>query len=193
MDVQALKTEIDKALPGVTTRLVRESILIEKVDDLPKVVQFLKSHATHALDYLSSVTATDYLEFLECVYHLYSMSQKLGPVVLKVRVPRKNPEVPSLVSVFRGAEFQEREVYDMYGIRFTGHPDLRRIFMWEGFEGYPMRKDYQQEDSEVLETADVEWLERHKVKVSDEHRKQAEELKKQGTRVVAKKPGQTDI
>jgi NADH-quinone oxidoreductase subunit C len=82
--------------------------------------------------------------FLEVVYHLYSMELKHGPVVLRQRTANRDAEAPavSLTPVWRGCEFQEREVYDLYGIRLEGHPDLRRILMWDGFKGFPMRKDY---------------------------------------------------
>ncbi|MGC9035118.1 MAG: NADH-quinone oxidoreductase subunit C, partial [Verrucomicrobiia bacterium] len=86
--------------------------------------------------------------YLEVVYHLYSMQLAHGPVILRLRTGNRtnDVEVPSLTPVWRGAEFQEREVYDLFGIRFVGHPDLRRILMWEGFAGYPMRKDYIEPD-----------------------------------------------
>ncbi|HEY1648645.1 MAG TPA: NADH-quinone oxidoreductase subunit C [Terracidiphilus sp.] len=82
--------------------------------------------------------------YLEAVYHLYSVALKHGPLVLRMRtVNRTNQvELPSFTSVWRGAEFQEREVFDLYGIVFTGHPDLRRILMWDGFKDHPMRRDY---------------------------------------------------
>ncbi len=95
-------------------------------------------------DYLSSVTAVDYLPEgkMEVVYHLYKTTGGTG-LVLKVQVPRVDPiEVPSLVFIYPGAELQEREAWDLFGIKFTGHPDLRRILMWEGFAGHPMRKDW---------------------------------------------------
>ena len=95
-------------------------------------------------DYLSSVTAVDYLaeNKMEVVYHVYKTTGGSG-VVFKIQVPRSDPiEVPSLVSIYPGAELQEREAWDLFGIKFTGHPDLRRIFMWEGFAGHPMRKDW---------------------------------------------------
>jgi NADH-quinone oxidoreductase subunit C len=81
---------------------------------------------------------------LEAVYHLYSMELKHGPVVLRLRTANRTDQVqvPSLTPVWRGAEFQEREVFDLYGVIFTGHPDLRRILMWDGFKGFPMRRDY---------------------------------------------------
>jgi NADH-quinone oxidoreductase subunit C len=82
--------------------------------------------------------------YLESVYHLYSMTKKHGPVILRMRTANRSDqaELPSLTPVWRAAEFQEREVFDLYGIVFTGHPDLRRILMWDGFKDYPMRRDY---------------------------------------------------
>ena len=191
MNTAEIKSAIEKAIPGVALKPVRDSLLIENPADLPKVAKFLKESESFRLDYLCSVTGTDYLQFLESVYHLYSMEKKTGPVVLRVRAKKENPKIPSLVSIYRGAEFQEREAYDMYGIVYEGHPDLRRIFMWEGFEGFPMRKDYQQEDSETLEAEDVEWLKEHGIPVPEEMVKRAEELKKQGKRALAEKPGQS--
>ena len=191
MTLEEIKSRIEKAVPGAPLRIVRDSLLVENPLDLPKVASFLKD-SDLKMDYLSSVTGADYLQYLELVYHLYSMENKTGPVVLRVRADRKDPRIPSLVSLWRGAEFQEREAFDMYGIIFENHPDLRRIFMWEGFEGFPMRKDYQQEDSETLEAADVEWLERRGVKVPEEMRKKAEALKRQGKRALAQKPGDSE-
>jgi NADH-quinone oxidoreductase subunit C len=82
--------------------------------------------------------------YLEVVYHLYSIALKHGPLVLRLRTPDRSNRVrvPSLTPVWRGAEFQEREVFDLYGVEFQGHPDLRRILLWDGFEDHPMRKDY---------------------------------------------------
>jgi len=90
--------------------------------------------------------------YLEAVYHLYSIAHKHGPVIIRMRTADRAEEarLPSLTPVWRSAEFQEREIFDLYGIRFDGHPDLRRILMWDEFEDYPMRKDYVQPD-------DFEW------------------------------------
>jgi NADH-quinone oxidoreductase subunit C len=99
--------------------------------------------------------------YLEAIYHLYSMELKHGPVILRVRTANRSdrPSVPSLTPIWRGAEFQEREVYDLYGIHFEGHPDLRRILMWEGFADHPMRKDYvEPDDYEYEPTAHDEVL-----------------------------------
>ena len=85
---------------------------------------------------------------LEVVYHLYSMELKHGPLILRLRTANRSDHarVPSLTPVWRGAEFQEREAYDLYGIIFEGHPDLRRILMWDEFADFPMRKDYVEPD-----------------------------------------------
>lgn len=89
---------------------------------------------------------------LEVVYHLYSMELKHGPVILRVRTENRSDKVavPSLTPVWRSCEFQEREVFDLYGVVFEGHPDLRRILMWDEFKDHPMRKDY-------VEPDDYEW------------------------------------
>ncbi len=82
--------------------------------------------------------------YLEAVYHLFSMARKHGPVILRMRTANRTDQVelPSLTPVWRAAEFQEREIFDLFGIVFLGHPDLRRILMWDGFKDHPMRRDY---------------------------------------------------
>jgi len=89
-----------------------------------------------------------YPGYLEIVYHLYSMELGHGPLILRLRTGNRTDSVsvPSLTPIWRGAELQEREVYDLFGVKFDGHPDLRRILMWEGFNGHPMRKDYIEPD-----------------------------------------------
>jgi NADH-quinone oxidoreductase subunit C len=86
--------------------------------------------------------------YLEAVYHLYSMELNHGPLILRLRTENRSDKVnvPSLTPVWRGAEFQEREAFDLFGIEFTGHPDLRRILMWDNFKDHPMRKDYVEPD-----------------------------------------------
>jgi NADH-quinone oxidoreductase subunit C len=103
--------------------------------------------------------------YLEVVYHLYSMELKHGPVVLRMRTENRSDKtrLPSLTPLWRGAEFQEREVYDLYGVIFDGHPDLRRILMWDEFVGFPMRKDYvSPDDYEYEPTPHDEVLDRAK-------------------------------
>jgi NADH-quinone oxidoreductase subunit C/D len=121
--------------PGYFGWLLDHSNLIEFANCLRNELGF---------NFLSSVTAVDYLPEgkMEVVYHVYKTTGGPG-VVFKVQIPREDPmEVPSLISIYPGAELQEREAWDLFGIKFTGHPDLRRILMWEGFAGHPMRKDW---------------------------------------------------
>ena len=82
-------------------------------------------------------------ERFDVVYHLYSTTKGGGALPLHVRVP-ENETVPSATSVYPGANLQEREVYDLYGIKFDGHPNLRRVLTWEGFNGHPLRKDWKE-------------------------------------------------
>jgi len=187
MNIIDVKSKLESQFPGIQIQIVNGALLL-KPEDLLRVVQFLKESPEWRMDYLSLITAVDYLEFLESVYHLYSTEKKSGPVVIKVRLPRDNPKIPSLVPIYRGAEYQEREAYDMMGIIYEGHPDLRRIFMWEGFEGFPLRKDYLPEDEDVLEMEDVEWLERHGVKVPEEYKAFAQQLKASGKEARAERP-----
>ncbi len=90
--------------------------------------------------------------YLEVVYHLYSIAQRHGPVILRLRTGNRTDQasVPSLTPVWRSCEFQEREVFDLFGVKFDGHPDLRRILMWDEFKDHPMRRDY-------VEPDDYEW------------------------------------
>ena len=187
MTAADIKSKLESKFPGIQIQIVNEALLL-KPEDLVRVATHLRDAEEFKMNYLSLITAVDYLESLESVYHLYSVDKRTGPVVLKVRVPRDRPKIPSLVSIFRSAEFREREAYDMIGIVYEGHPDLRRIFMWEGFEGYPLRKDYIPEDEDVLEMEDVEWLERHGVKVPEEYRAFARELKAAGKEARAERP-----
>ena len=101
---------------------------------------------TLGLNYLASATAVDYLgkgDHLEMVYHACN-THGGAPLALKAQTPRDKATLPSLVGVWPGADFQEREAYDLMGIRFEGHPNLKRILMWEGFYGHPLRKDWKE-------------------------------------------------
>lgn len=137
--------EIEERFPGFVKRDERqgyEGYLVESERLLEFAAEIRNSLG---YDYLSSVTGVDYLpdDLMEVVYHAYRTAG--GPSLsFSTQVPRHNPVVPSLVSVYPGADFQEREAWDLLGIRFSGHPNLRRILMWEGFEGHPLRKDWQE-------------------------------------------------
>jgi NADH-quinone oxidoreductase subunit C len=116
--------------------------------DWPERVQTDKIKTKQVVDgvekELEQTVKTTIPGYLEVVYHLFSTSKKEGPVVVRMRTGNRTDDVtlPSLTPVWRSAEFQEREAFDLYGIVFDGHPDLRRILMWEGFTDHPMRKDY---------------------------------------------------
>ena len=113
-------------------------------DALVEVCRFLRDDPALAMDQATDVTSVDWLDYFEVVYHLQSISTN-QIMTLKCRPPdREDPVIPSVTSVWQGAWLQEMEVYDMMGIRFTGHPNLRRLLLWEGFAGWPLRKDFLQ-------------------------------------------------
>jgi NADH-quinone oxidoreductase subunit C len=111
---------------------------------------------------VSEVTKTTTPGYFEVVYHLYSVALRHGPLVLRMRtVDREQTHLPSLTPVWRSADFQEREIFDLYGVHFDGHPDLRRLLMWDEFTDHPMRRDYvDPDDYEYEPTAHAEVLER---------------------------------
>jgi len=115
--------------------------IISPADKLIDIVEFIKNLLFY--DYLSSVTAVDDFpeDKLEIIYHFFKSVGGTG-IEVKVITPREDSRVPSLVSLYPGAELQEREIYDLFGVEFINHPDLRRILMWEGFAGHPLRKDW---------------------------------------------------
>ena len=117
--------------------------------DLREIAKFCRDEIS--FDYLLDITSIDNFgeePRFEIVYHLYSITQKHGPVIIRMRTADRAAEarLPSLTPIWRSAEFQEREIFDLYGIRFDGHPDMRRILMWDEFKDYPMRKDYREPD-----------------------------------------------
>jgi NADH-quinone oxidoreductase subunit C len=113
--------------------------------DILSVFEFLREDPELDLAFLSSLTSVDRLDFFEVVYHLQSLRRN-QMAVIKVNVDRAEPVLPSVSGIWYGAHLQEAEVYDLMGIRFEGHPNLRRIFLWEGFSGWPLRKDFLQLD-----------------------------------------------
>jgi len=153
------------------------SLLIDN-EHAAAVAKFLRDDPTLRLDFCSNATGVDWPErtvkktvkvkkviegvekdvddtteekipgYLEAVYHLYSITHKHGPVVIRMRTKDRagGAKLPSFTPIWRSAEFQEREIFDLYGVRFDGHPDLRRILMWDEFVDHPMRKDYREPD-----------------------------------------------
>ncbi|MBI4216171.1 MAG: NADH-quinone oxidoreductase subunit C [Chloroflexi bacterium] len=132
---------VQRELPSAAVSPTTPALMVEP-GSLLAVARLLQESPTLKLDYLVSVTGVDYLDYLEVVYHLASIALN-HRVVLKVQLPRGDkPTVPSLTSLWRGADLQEREVYDLMGVYFEGHPNLKRVFLWEGFVGHPLRKDF---------------------------------------------------
>ncbi|MEX0692080.1 MAG: NADH-quinone oxidoreductase subunit C [Gemmatimonadales bacterium] len=141
----ALKAQFGGAIRRVTTSCGATIVLVDaaRVSD---VLRWLKATPGEGYNYLADLTAVEHRDGerpLEVVYQLYAMERKVS-LRVKVELPKDQAlEVPSVVSIWRGADWMEREVYDMFGITFRGHPDLRRILMWETYaEGYPLRKDF---------------------------------------------------
>jgi NADH:ubiquinone oxidoreductase subunit D/NADH:ubiquinone oxidoreductase subunit C len=140
-DPQVVAEQIKMAQPDAVESVSAQGIVV-KNDKLLDVARYL--HDLLAFDYLNNVTSVDWQDRFEVVYNLTCLARGGAPLTLKVNAARENPTVPSLVPVYRGADFQEREVYDLMGIRFAGHPNLRRILLWDGFAGHPLRKDYRE-------------------------------------------------
>jgi NADH-quinone oxidoreductase subunit C len=161
----------------------KQSSLLLDNEHAAAIARFLRDDPTLGLDFCSNATGVDWLDrtvkkmvkvkkvidgiekevdetteeffpgYLEAVYHLYSMTHKHGPVIIRMRTADRaaRARLPSLTPIWRSAEFQEREIFDLYGVHFDGHPDLRRILMWDEFEDYPMRKDYCEPDDYEFE------------------------------------------
>ena len=132
---------INAELPGSVVESRNGDVRIE-LASIQNVARFLKDTEGLEFSFLSSITAVDYVEHFELVYHLTSLKFNQSIVLKANCYGRDEPTVPSVCVVWRGAEFQEREVWDLFGIRFEGHPNLKRILLWEGFPGHPLRKDY---------------------------------------------------
>ncbi len=169
--VASILVRLREALPGLSITVRsnpgpsgQHSLLVDAAR-IPEVCRFLRDTPDLDYDLLSNVTGIDWPDaakadlvavpadgeggapaggFLEVLYHLYSTRRRVGPIVLRARTADRadNARVASVVAVFRSAEFQEREIFDLYGVQFSGHPDLRRILMWDEFEDHPMRRDY---------------------------------------------------
>lgn len=109
---------------------------------IAEVCRMLRDAEDLGFNLLNSISAVDYVEYFEIVYHITSTTN-LHSAVLKADVyGRDHPSIPSVVGVWQGADFQEREVWDLMGVAFEEHPNLKRILLWEGYPGFPLRKDY---------------------------------------------------
>lgn len=118
----------------------QDHFLLVPVEQLIPVMQQLRER--YQFNYLSNETAVDYKDYMEIIYNLSRVPEG-DTLTVKTKVTREQPEAPSMVEIWPGALWQEREIYDLLGIVFTNHPDLRRILLEDDFEGYPLRKDFQ--------------------------------------------------
>jgi len=175
MNLETLKPEIEANVPNAKLEIItnpspsgQHSLLVDHASAVA-VATYLRDAEHLRFDFCSNVTGVDWptsalpaapkpaegeepapapTGYLEAVYHLFSVEKRHGPVILRLRTEDRTDRVhlPSLTPVWRSAEFQEREAFDLFGIVFDGHHDLRRLLMWEEFLDYPMRKDYVEPD-----------------------------------------------
>ena len=137
---QAIRNHFPEAVEE-TSEVFGVPTLYVHPDAIVDICAFLKENAGLEFDYLMSLSAVDWPDRFDVVYHLYSVSHK-HYVTLKSKIGKEQPTIASVTSVWKAADWQEREVYDMFGIEFEGHPDLRRILLEPDWEGFPLRKDY---------------------------------------------------
>ncbi len=142
LDVKELAQCIQAAYPDAVEEQTATQLWI-KPSLIADVCRLLREDTGLKLEYLNSISAVDYIDHFELIYLLTSFEHNHSAFV-KARVPgRDGPEAPSVIDIWPGADYQEREIWDLMGVRFDGHPNMKRIMLWEGFEGHPLRKDFQ--------------------------------------------------
>lgn len=143
LDINQVLTELQTQYGEAVTIIGAEaqSALLVELDSILDILKVLKTVESYQFNMLRNLTAVDYLEYMEIVYHLYSLPLRQA-ITVKTRCGMENSQVPSVTELWPSANFQEREIYDLLGVKFTGHPDLRRILMREEFLEHPLRKAY---------------------------------------------------
>lgn len=143
LPIKDVAARIGEQFPGSIEETVGNSLVI-KTESLLDVAGYLKDTEGLDFEFLNYITAVDYYSYFEVVYQMTSLKHN-HTIVIKTRCyDRESPSVPSVYGLWETANFQEREIFDLMGISFEGHPNLKRIFLWEGFQGHPLRKDYTQ-------------------------------------------------
>jgi NADH-quinone oxidoreductase subunit C len=143
LPIKDVAARIEEQFPGSIEETTGDSLVI-KTESLLDVAGYLKDTDGLDFEFLNYITTVDYYSYFEVVYQMTSLKHN-HTIVIKTRCyDRENPAVPSVIGLWETANFQEREIFDLMGIRFEGHPNLKRIFLWEGFQGHPLRKDYTQ-------------------------------------------------
>ena len=133
---------VRQKFPDAVKEFRGDSLWVEP-SEMREVAEFLRDEPRLAFNFLNAVSAVDYVSYFEVVYHLTSLEHNHSAVVKTRLYSREEPTAPSVVPVWPGADFQEREIYDLMGVSFEGHPNLKRIMLWEGFPGHPQRKDFE--------------------------------------------------
>jgi NADH-quinone oxidoreductase subunit C len=142
--IQRLQERFPGAVTGVYVGKGGDDVALVKKESIEEVCRFLKQDPEMAFDMAPYITAVDYMGAeprYELVYQMYS-TRKNHRIRLRVGVPESDAVVQSVTPIWKGANWYERYCWDMYGIRFEGHPDMRRLYMYEEFVGHPLRKDY---------------------------------------------------
>ncbi len=139
---EELAPQLRQPYPDVVEEMGEFSVWV-KPESILEVLNFLKGQPGLQFNYLNSINAVDYIEYFEIVYQLTSFEHNHSAAIKARLYGREEPTIPSIVSIFPGADYQEREIWDLMGVRFSGHPNHKRIMLWEGFPGHPLRKDFQ--------------------------------------------------
>ena len=136
-----LAQRIESQIPGSVAASDAADVWVRS-EAIHDALQLLRDGDDLDFQFLNAVTAVDYVEFFELIYHLTSLRRNASCTVKTRLYSREDPSAPSVIDLWRGAELQEREIYDLMGITFQGHPNMKRILLWEGFPGHPLRKDF---------------------------------------------------
>ena len=153
-DGAKLAEAVHKSIPDAVVDTSGADIWIEP-ESVPDVMRLLRDDPEFQFHLLSSVTAVDYISYFEIIYHLTSLTRNATAVVKsKTGFGRDEARIPSVVDIWRGADLQEREVWDLMGIIFEGHPNHKRIMLWEGFPGHPLRKDFATHEQSIVPEAE---------------------------------------
>jgi NADH-quinone oxidoreductase subunit C len=129
--------------PAEAEKKGKEPFILVQGERLPEVFTYLRDTPELGFDYLSCITAIDFKTHFDVVYQVLALRRGMRELYVRVTVPdRENAILPTIYDVYHGADFQEREIYDLMGITFRGHPYMRRILTWDTFVGHPLRKDW---------------------------------------------------
>ena len=152
MDAQAifehLRARFGDAVSDFSTENTRDPFFKVRAGAWPEVARALRDDTALRFDFLDVITAVDFIkqDRIDVVYHLFSYALRHA-VVVKIELPRAAPKVPSVTQLWKSADWQEREQYDLLGVEFVGHPDLRRLLLPDDWEGHPLRKDFRERSS----------------------------------------------